>query len=87
MTRKVRARVRAGVLEPLDAIDLPDGTEVTLTIEEVPDRTAADEAFARAWGGWRGLVDADKLIKEIYEARLRPGRGPTSSCRVAGEVP
>jgi len=75
MTRKGRARVRAGVLEPLDAIDLPDGTEVTLTIEEVPDRTAADEAFARAWGGWRGLVDADKLIAEIYEARLRPGRG------------
>ena len=78
MPRTFRARVKAGVLEPLEALDLPEGKEVSVSIEEVPDRTAADEAFARAWGGWRGLVDADKLIREIYEARLRPGRGPTS---------
>ena len=74
MARKVRARVRAGKLELLEPIDLPEGKELTVSIDEVPERTTADEAFARAWGGWRGLVDADALIRELYELRLRPGR-------------
>ena len=82
-----RGRVKAWVLENLEASDLPEGKEVSVGMEEVRGRTATAEVAARAWGGWRGLVDAEKLIKEIYEARLRPGRGPTSSSRVAGEVP
>ncbi len=75
MARKVRARVRAGKLEPLEAIDLPEGKEVTLSIDEEGERVSADEAFARAAGAWKGMVDADALIKMLYEARLRPGRG------------
>lgn len=74
MARKVRARVRAGMLEPLEAIDLPEGKEVTLSIEE-EERVSADEAFACAAGAWKGMVDADALIKMLYEARLRPGGG------------
>ena len=48
MPRTFRARVKAGVLEPLEALDLPEGKEASVSIEEVPDRTAADEALARA---------------------------------------
>lgn len=69
MTRKVRARVRAGKLELLDAIDLPEGKEVTITILDVP--TKADiEASRRAAGGWKGLVDAEAMIRNIYADRL-----------------
>ena len=75
MARTVRARVKGGVLEPLEKLNLPEGKEVSVSIEELPDRTAADEAFARAAGAWKGLVDADALIKMLYEARLRPSRG------------
>lgn len=33
-------------------------------------RTEADyEAFLSAAGGWKGLVDADKLLADIYESR------------------
>ncbi len=33
-------------------------------------RTRADyEAFRAAAGGWKGLVDTDKLIADIYESR------------------
>jgi hypothetical protein len=33
-------------------------------------RTKADyEAFRAAAGGWKGLVDTDKLIADIYESR------------------
>ena len=75
MGRTIRARVKGGVLEPIEKIDLPEGKEVTVSIEEVAERSAADEAFRRAAGAWKGKVDADALIKMLYEARLRPGRG------------
>ena len=64
-----RARVRGGMLEPIDRIELPEGEEVTVTIVDSPsvrDLTA----FARARGGWRGTVDAEALIRNIYESRL-----------------
>jgi predicted DNA-binding antitoxin AbrB/MazE fold protein len=78
MSRIIRARAKRGVFEPLEPVDVPEGTEVTITIPEEP--TAEDiEAFRRSAGSWRGLVDADKLIADIYESRLtgtRPERRP-----------
>jgi len=47
------------MFEPLEPIDVPDGTEVTVTIAGEP--SAEDiEAFRRSAGSWRGLVDADR---------------------------
>ena len=75
MSSTVRARMKAGMLELLEKVDLPEGTEVIVTIFDEP--SAADrEAFRRAAGGWKDTVDADTLIKNIYESRLlstRPG--------------
>ena len=36
MTENIRARVKAGMLELLEKVNLPEGTEVTLTIQENP---------------------------------------------------
>jgi hypothetical protein len=69
MRSTVRARVRAGMLALLDDINLPEGTEVTVTILDEP--SAADrEAFQRAAGGWKETVDADTLLKNISESRV-----------------
>jgi hypothetical protein len=57
------------MLELLDEVDLPQGTEVSVTILDVPSREDK-EAFRRAAGGWKGTVDADTLIKNIYADRL-----------------
>jgi hypothetical protein len=57
------------MLELLDNIDLPEGAEVTVTILDKPS-TRDREAFRRAAGGWKDTVDADTLIKNIYESRL-----------------
>jgi len=65
----IRARVKGGVLEPLEKVDLPEGKEVLITVVSVAE-DPDDEAFLRSRGGWRGLIDADKLIKDIYEDRL-----------------
>ena len=65
----IRARVKGGVLELLERTDLPEGKEVLITVigvAEDPD----DQAFLRSKGGWKGLIDAEKLIRDIYEDRL-----------------
>jgi predicted DNA-binding antitoxin AbrB/MazE fold protein len=65
----IRARVKGGALEPLERTDLPEGKEVLITViavAEDPD----DEAFLRSKGGWKGLIDAERLIRDIYEDRL-----------------
>ncbi len=69
MGATIRARVKGGVLEPLEKTDLPEGKEVLITVvgvAEDPDR----EAFLRSKGSWKGLIDAEKLIHDIYEDRL-----------------
>jgi hypothetical protein len=53
----------------LESINLPEGKEVTITVLGLA--TLADvKAFHRAAGSWRGSVDADKLLRDIYTDRL-----------------
>jgi predicted DNA-binding antitoxin AbrB/MazE fold protein len=69
MADTIRARVRRGMLELLEKVDLPEGTEVMVTIRE--DTPALDrEAFRRSAGGWKDTVDAETLITNIYDSRL-----------------
>lgn len=73
MIRTIRARFRGGVLEPLEGIDLAEGKEVAVTIQDAPlDEDL--EAFRRAAGSWRGKVDAEVLIRNIYADRLISSR-------------
>src|SRR5437762_10583583 len=69
MGETIRARVRGGILEPLEKVDLPEGKEVLVTIIGVPAQGNRD-AFRRAFGSWKGTIDAEKLIRDIYEDRL-----------------
>jgi hypothetical protein len=69
MATTVRARVRDGHLELVDKVELPEGTEVAVTIADVSPAKDFDR-FRRSAGSWRGLVDADKLIRNIYRDRL-----------------
>ena len=69
VSRTIRARVRGGALEPIERVDLPEGAEVTVTIVRVsPEKTG--DPFERAAGGWRGLIDADVFIRNVYCDRL-----------------
>ncbi len=69
MSSTIRAKVKNGVLKPLEKIDLPEGSEVALTIHRIP--SAADvEASRRTAGSWKEKVDAETLIRNIYADRL-----------------
>ena len=69
----IRARFKHGRLELLDRIELPEGKEVTITVMDISANTNL-EAFLRSAGSWKGHVDADNLIRNIYADRLVPAR-------------
>jgi len=66
--RTVRARVKDGSLDLLDRIPFRDGDEVLVSISE-PEAKDID-ALRRAAGAWKGMIDADALIANIYADRL-----------------
>ena len=73
MSDTIRVRVKDGVLEPLERMDLPEGKEVVIsvvTVVEDPD----EEAFLRSAGSWEGLINAEEFIRQVYEDRLLNSR-------------
>lgn len=75
MGTTVKARFTSGVLKPLEKLELREGEEVTLTILSGSTKKDPDW-LRRTAAGWVGLIDAEKLKREVYESRLvttRPG--------------
>ncbi len=68
MGSTIRARFSDGTLKPLEALELNEGDEVTITIVSSSSRRSADW-LERTAGGWAGLVDAEELKREIYDNR------------------
>jgi predicted DNA-binding antitoxin AbrB/MazE fold protein len=75
MSGTVRARMKRGHLELLEKVDIPEDTEVSVTIIDTSPKDDA-EAFKRSAGSWKGTVDADALIEHIYTDRARPSDRP-----------
>jgi hypothetical protein len=73
MAGTVRARVKRGMLELLEKMDLPEGKEVTVTILGTSTARGGD-GLRRSAGAWKDLVNADKLIEYIYADRLISSR-------------
>ena len=69
MGTTIRVRFSQGVLEPLDQLDVLEGEILTITIIRLP---MVEEAggLERAIGGWKGLIDAEELKRQIYADRL-----------------
>ena len=70
MSRTIRAKFSNGVIEPLEEVGLTEGEEITVTITEIPEPSGEKNGFESSAGGWKGLIDADRLIKDIYADRL-----------------
>ncbi len=65
----IRARFTRGSLKPLERLDLPEGSEVTVTIL-TPPSVSDLAAFRRAAGAWKGMLNASGFIRSIYRDRL-----------------
>ena len=68
MAREIRGRFSKGKIEPLEKLDLKEGDEVIITIKEGKPATGV---FDRAGGGWKGTLDFDAYLKDIYASRRR----------------
>lgn len=53
MTTTIRARMKGGIIEPLDRVDLPEGQDMMIPIL-TPPSTTDQEAFRRSAGRWHG---------------------------------
>jgi predicted DNA-binding antitoxin AbrB/MazE fold protein len=73
MKQTVRAKVKNGRLEPLEKIDLPEGEEVTLRIVETPTAEGIELAL-RCAGAWKGIVECERFLRDIYRSRRRVSR-------------
>jgi hypothetical protein len=55
----------------LEDLVLEEGKELIITISEAPPESIKTlEALRKSFGGWKGLVDAEELKKNIYSDRL-----------------
>ena len=64
----IRARYSGGVLRPLEDLALRENEEVIVMI--VSSAGKDDPGWLnRTAGGWAGLLDAERLKKDIYESR------------------
>ena len=78
MPRKIKAIFSNGKLTPLEPIDLKEGEEVTVSIDNDNTPQLSDEErlerFKAAAGGWEGLHDPDEFKRLIYQARIDGSR-------------
>ena len=74
MGKKLRAKFSNGVLTPLDKLDLEEGAEVTVSIDDEPELSLEDrvEILRSTAGAWADNSEYWENFKEyIYEARSR----------------
>ena len=74
MVKEIRARFSGGVIQPLEDVDLEEGEEVMVIISERPRGTRMHDALLSTAGGWKNLVDAERLKADIYADRLTSNR-------------
>lgn len=75
MTQTIRAKFSKGVIKPLEKVDIKEGTNISITIIEIPEKEEGDP-LDTTFGGWADTIDCDELKRNIYADRListRPG--------------
>ena len=72
MQKTIKARFKKGMIEPLEKLDLSEGEELLVTIKELP----REDRFEKSMGGWKGTIDCEQLIKDIYESRRLSAKRP-----------
>ena len=68
--KTIKARYSKCVIEPLEKIDLEEGKEISITIINVPSVSGKRDGLAASAGGWKGLINAEELKRNIYNDRL-----------------
>ena len=72
----VRAVYKNGALTPLEKLDLEEGAEITLSIDDGPELSLEEriEKMKSAAGAWKGKHDPEELKRMIYASRVAGSR-------------
>lgn len=70
MVKEIRARFSNGVIEPLEELDIEEGQELKVVISTPSKGKSMLEALRATAGGWKDLMDAEELKRNIYSDRL-----------------
>jgi predicted DNA-binding antitoxin AbrB/MazE fold protein len=76
MLKTIKAKYKHGIFEPSERVNLKDGIEVNLTIDNYSEELSEEEKerlFLSSAGGWKDIVD-ESFLDEIYEQRKRKTR-------------
>ena len=73
-TKEIRARFSKGVIEPLEKVDLEEGKEIDVIIFSISKGKRILEVLRSTAGGWRNLIDAEELERNMYADRLISNR-------------
>ncbi len=70
-TQEIKARFINGILEPMDTLDIEEGSEVRLIVTEInaEDRQPMKKLTGLAFGTWKG-VNAEEIRRHIHESRI-----------------
>ena len=77
MGKKLRAKFSNGVLTPLDSLDLEEGAEVTVSIDDEPELSLEEriEILKSTAGAWEKNSEYwDEMKQIIYESRITGSR-------------
>ncbi len=70
METTIRAKFSKGVIEPLEKLELEEGTEVNITLSVLPKTENSLKSLKDTVGAWKGTIDTKELKKNIYSDRL-----------------
>ena len=72
MLKTIKVRFTKGNLEPMEQLDIKEGSElfVTLDIEDSASAEGHIDRFNSAIGAWKGTHDPEELLRNIYSDRL-----------------
>lgn len=71
MPKTIKAKYKNGIIEPLEIIEIKDGTEINIMIFENQVLMSEEEKLKRfisSAGSWKDYVD-ESFLDEIYEQR------------------
>ena len=71
MPKTIKAKYKNGIIEPLETIEIKDGTEINIMIFENQVLMSEEEKLKRfisSAGNWKDYVD-ESFLDEIYEQR------------------
>lgn len=70
METTIRAKFSKGVIEPLEKMELEEGTEINITVSILPKTENTLKSLRDTVGAWKGTIDSKELKRNIYSDRL-----------------